>query len=479
MTLLYCTRWGKNTDYKVGDIVLYKKNYYICAIDYNSGECSVEEGLKYPYWILLNRINPEFVKGNNSDKFINTKSDSEVISSSSNENKGLKRKLDKQEKAIEDYKKRKIDNEVDNLRDKILLLNVNIPTKSFILDKYTTLRNASGSEYTKGMNWINTVLRIPFGKFKNMKVNKKDSPEKIKEYFDSIKKKLDKHIYGLEDVKQEILQYVARKISNPDGKGQILALYGHAGTGKTKLIKSLAEALDMPFFQINFGGMSDSVMLTGHSETYVGSKPGKIVEILQQSKYMNPIIYLDEIDKIGEHKNTEINGILTHLLDEEQNNTFQDNYLSNVGLDLSKVFFVIAFNDITKIDEIVLDRLKVIYIDKPSLEDKINICLDKVIPAILENVNFNKNIYIEMDKETIEYFITKKCEKEHGIRKIKQNLETILYRLNYDILIDKTEHLTVEKVDENEKIIYKIGRKYIDNILKNPVEDDRYLSMYT
>jgi ATP-dependent Lon protease len=479
MTLLYCIRWGKNTDYKVGDIVLHKRNYYICAIDYNSGDASVEEGLKYPYWILINRVNPDFIKNkSNTDTFLNTKSDSEInISSSSKEKKSLKRKLDKQEKAIEDYKKRKTDSEVDDLREKILLLNVNIPTKSFILDKYTTLKTASGSEYTKGMNWINTVLRIPFGKLKNMKVNKRDTPQKIKQYFDAIKQKLDKHIYGLEDVKQEILQYVARKISNPDGKGQILALYGSAGVGKTKLIKSLAEALDMPFFQINFGGLSDSVMLTGHSETYVGSKPGKIVEILQQSKYMNPIIYLDEIDKIGEYKSTDINGILTHLLDEEQNSSFQDNYLSNVGLDLSKVFFVIAFNDISKIDEIVLDRLKVIYIDKPSLEDKINICLDKVIPAILANINFNKNIFIEMNKETMEYFITKKCEREHGIRKIKHNLETILYRLNYDILIDKTENLTVQKGDE--KIIYNIGRKYIDKVLKDPVEDDRYLSMYT
>lgn len=478
MTLLYCIRWGKNTDYKVGDIVLYKKNYYICAIDYNSGEASVEEGLKYPYWIFINRLNPNFIESAKCDKFVKTKSDSEInTSSSSNENKSLKRKLDKEEKAVEDYKKRRINNEVDDLREKILLLNVNVPTKSFILDKYTTLRTASGSEYTKGMNWINTVLRIPFGKFKNMKVNKKDSPKKIKGYFEEIKEKLDKHIYGLEDVKQEILQYVARKISNPDGKGQILALYGSAGVGKTKLIKSLAEALDMPFFQINFGGMSDSVMLTGHSETYVGSKPGKIVEILQQSKYMNPIIYLDEIDKIGDHKSTDINGILTHLLDEEQNNTFQDNYLSNVGLDLSKVFFVIAFNDISKIDEIVLDRLKIIYIDKPSLEDKINICLDKVIPAILKNINFNKNVCIEMKKETIEYFITKKCEKEHGIRKIKHNLETVLYRLNYDILVDKTDNLTVQESDE--KTIYVIGRKYIDNVIKDSVEDDRYLSMYT
>jgi ATP-dependent Lon protease len=355
-------------------------------------------------------------------------------------------------------------------------MNVDLDTKSFIMDKYENTRKMSGSDHSKGMNWLKTVNKIPYGKYKNMAVSKNDSVEIIKKFFTSVKQKLDKNIYGLEDVKQEILEFVAKKITNPDSKGHVLALYGSAGVGKTKIIRSLADALELPFYQINFGGLNDAAVLTGHSETYVGSKPGKVVEILSNSEYMNPIIYMDEIDKIGEHKSTEIFGVLTHLLDEEQNSSFQDNYLSNINIDLSKVFFVLSFNDITKVDEIVSDRLKVIYINPPSLEEKVIICQDKMIPEILLNVNIKDYDTIIIDKEIIEYIISSKTQPEKGVRQLRKNIEKIINRLNYDILIQNLQDLCIETNIDNQKTIV-ITRSYINDVLKHK-EDANYLSMY-
>jgi ATP-dependent Lon protease len=332
----------------------------------------------------------------------------------------------------------------------------------------------TGTDYSKGINWLRTVVSIPHGKYKELRVTREDGTERIKEFFNGVKEKLDKHIYGLEDVKQEILEFIARKVTNPNGKGEVLALCGTQGVGKTKLIKSLAEALELPFYQINCGGCNDVAVLTGHSETYVGSKAGKIVEALQSSQYMNPIIYLDELDKLSESKSREINGVLTHLLDEEQNNRFQDTYLSNVPLDLSKVFFVLSFNDLSKVDEIVSDRMKILYIDKPTLEEKVLICQEKVIPEIIDSMKFD--FVVAMDKEVIEYIVLHKCEAESGIRHLRKCIEKILYKLNYDVLVDNVESLKYEK-NENEKICM-ITKHYVDQALVVKNQEQPFLSMY-
>ena len=387
-------------------------------------------------------------------------------------NSKLKRKLEFIENDIREYKRAKTIDDVSDLKDKLLLMNVDISTKSFIMDKYNSVMKMSSSDHSKGMNWLNNVSKIPFGKYKDFNVSTNDSSEKIKEFFKNAKEKLDKSIHGLEDVKQEILEFIARKITNPESKGHVLALYGSAGVGKTRIIKSLAEALDLPFNQINFGGLNDAAILTGHSETYIGSKPGKIVEILNNSQYMNPIIYFDEIDKISESKATEISGVLTHLLDEEQNEKFQDNYLSNINIDLSKALFVLAFNDISKIDKIVSDRLKVIYINPPSLNDKLLICQDKMIPEILKSINLKKDINIIIDKEVIEYIINKKTTQESGVRQLRKNIEKLVYRLNYDILI---ENDILKKECDNS---FNITRDYVDKVLKQESQDTNYMDMY-
>lgn len=524
---MFIGNWDIDIHYKRGNIVyLYDLDkYYICTKNHVSNNVSFPSADDL-YWIcicnsfiknIVSNINdkgylfdkndenylcnneaiftknPSFLKKN---VYINTFED--IISKKNKKVSNLKRKLDSIETDLEKHKRKRLMNDnVDSLRESLLLMNIDMDTKVFIIDKYDSTKKMSNSDYSKAINWLKTVNKIPFGKYKDMGVTKDNNSETIKKFFESVKSKLDENIHGLDEVKQEILEFVAKKITNPDSKGHVLALYGNAGVGKSKILKTLAEALNFPFYQINFGGLNDVSILTGHSETYIGAKPGKIVEIFTSCNYMNPIIYLDECDKVSENKATEIFGVLTHLLDEEQNNKFQDNYLSNVTIDLSKVFFVLAFNDISKIDSIVSDRLKIIYIDPPSLEDKIIICQDKMIPDILKSIKLKDDINVIFSKELIEYIIVKKTQNESGVRQLRKNIEKILNRLNYDLLIGNLNDIKVEKMyynncvdkqydnldkQENTGDKYKesliITTSYINNLLKNGKNDDNYSHMY-
>ena len=454
-----------------------EEDEFIIQIEKNHTEENNENGDPYddPYYI---HYNEQFSQQQNEQNEQNDEQQDEQreeqLDKQLDKQLQFKRKLESLENEIKENKRIKLyNNEVDNLRDEILLMNIDINTKTFILDKHDNIQKMHGSDFTKGMNWLKTVCNIPYGIYKPLDITKNDSSEIIKEYFKNIKLKLDESIHGLEEVKQEILEFVARKVTNPESKGHILALYGNAGVGKSKILKTLGKALNLPLYQINFGGLNDVSLLTGHSETYIGSKPGKIVEILQNSNCMNPIIYFDEIDKISENKAVEIYGILTHILDEEQNSHFQDNYLSNVNIDLSKVFFVLAFNDITKIDKIVCDRLKIIYIDPPKLEDKITICSEKMIPEILKTIKIKDNLNIIIDKEVIEYIIVSKTQNEQGVRQLRKNIEKIANRINYDILLQNSHHFKYE----SEKDII-ITRSYVDLVLLSPDTNKDYLQMY-
>ena len=379
----------------------------------------------------------------------------------------LKRKLKVVEDELEEYnKKRKMEGSIKlSIEERILLSDIDIETKSFLMEKYQVLRNSKDSEYIKGIAWLQTVVNLPFKKYTQLKITKNNKKDEIVEFFDNIKSKLDSVIYGLDETKAEILEFLARKITNPDAKGHVLALQGNAGVGKSKLVHTLADALNLPFHQINFGGINDESILTGHSETYTGSKPGKIVEILVKSGCCNPIIFIDEIDKASDnHKNKGINGILTHLLDEEQNDKFQDNYLSNINIDLSKVFFVIAFNDISKVNPIVLNRMKIIKIKDPSDDDKLIIAKEKLIPQIKNQLN--KDLP-DLSQDIIKYILNEKVPKESGVRQLKKTLEKLYNNLNYQILLGK------------ELTTITINQDFIDNLFKNNQDTDTsYKMMY-
>lgn len=495
--MIFTGEWTNDSYYRRGNIVYISSHssYHICSLNHQASEQThpFSEFSQSVYWIPICEnflVETTFKKSCLTDTFLKesafihyspivpaspTPSTVEEVRTKfveQHKQSKLKRKLEEAENELTKHKKQKTKDYTLDLRDKLMLLKIDLDTKAFLLDKYETAMRLSGAEYSKQMGWFKLVSNIPFGSYKNLQVRHTDSHEKIKTFFDDIRNKMDASIYGLDHVKQEVLEFVARKITNPDGKGHVLALCGNPGVGKTKIIHSLAQALDLPFYQINCGGLNDASVLMGHSETYVGSKCGKLVEILVAAKCMNPIIYIDEVDKISEAKAREINGILTHLLDEEQNDKFQDNYLSNINLDFSKAFFVLSFNDPSKVDSIVFDRMKVIYIGAPSTVDKVKICQDKMIPEIVKTINFKENKNITIDTNLIEYIITMKSPKEEGVRQLRKTFEKLLTRLNYDVLTG-TSKLTME----GDTIV--LTKTYIDNVLNKKTDDEVYMSMYS
>ena len=463
-------KWMLNNKYYKEDIIYYNNNYYICTKDHtNSGFINPELNEEY-YWVYID-----------IEDLQNHISELKIQENKSNNCNKLKRKINNIDIEIEKIKKCKL-GDGENIIDKIKLLDIDIKTKIFILEKYKNLNPNNQHDYSKGITWINNILNIPFGNYKNKNL-KISNKIKIKEYLTEVRQSFDNKICNMEYVKDEIIEFLARKISNPNSKGEILALCGSPGVGKTRLLKSLGDALKLPFHQINLGGMNDVSILTGHSETYVGSKCGKIVEILQKSECMNPIIYLDEMDKIANNKAQEIYGVLTHILDEEQNDKYQDNYLSNINIDLSKVLFVISFNDISKINRIVKDRLKIINVKDLTINDKINIIQTKIMKELYETFKINKNINIS--KELLKYIIENKVEDENGIRSLKKAIEKIFSKFNLLLLTDnykdKKQYFSIyEDFIENKKVsIINIKKEFIDYCLINNINDNKsYNFMY-
>ena len=319
------------------------------------------------------------------------------------------------------------------LRFKILNSEMDIKTKSIAIENIEKLgeMDVSTGEYCKMDKWINGLIKIPFGKFQELEITDKNTNDEKREFLYKTYSTLDKAIYGHKEAKMHILQVIGKWIKNPISQGNVLALQGPMGNGKTTLVKEgIAKAINRPFAFIALGGASDSAFFDGHAYTYEGSHWGRIIDILIESKCMNPIIYFDELDKVSEtFKGEEIIHLLTHLTDPSQNTLFQDNYFPGVHIDLSKSLFIFSFNDETKVDRILKDRMYVINTKGFKPEDKVEICNNYILPELLETFMFNKED-ITFDKEAIEFIIDVYTEKEEGVRNLKRCLETIISKVN-------------------------------------------------
>jgi ATP-dependent Lon protease len=364
------------------------------------------------------------------------------------------------------------------LRFKILNSDMDIKTKSIAIENIEKLgeMDVSTGEYCKIDKWINGLIKIPFGKFRDIEITEKNTNEEKRKFLYNIYSTLDKAIYGHKEAKMHILQVIGKWIKNPTSQGNVLALQGPMGNGKTTLVKEgIAKAINRPFAFIALGGASDSAFFDGHSYTYEGSHWGRIIDILIESKCMNPIIYFDELDKVSEtFKGEEIIHLLTHLTDPSQNTLFQDNYFPGVHIDLSKSLFIFSFNDESKVDRILKDRMYVINTKGFKPDDKIEICKDYILPELMNTFMFNKEDIL-FEKEALEYIINTFTEKEEGVRNLKRCLETIISKINiYNLSQSESEENKIPltfKLD-NFKIPLNVSKEIVETLLSK--KEDNY-----
>ena len=332
------------------------------------------------------------------------------------------------EDSINEYRKNTIP-----LRFKILKLDIPIYTKNYIIEKIDQFAqlNSGDNEYHKLNTWLQNLIKIPFGEYIKPTITHNSSSTDIAEYIQKAQKILNNEVYGHKEAKEQIIEIIASQISNPDLQGVAIGIKGPPGNGKTTLIKNgISKALERPFRLIGLGGSSSSDFLVGHDYTYEGSIPGKIVQVLQESRCMNPIIYFDELDKVSDTaKGEEIINLLCHLVDTSQNTHFSDKYFSGIDIDMSRVLFVFSYNDESKISPILLDRFIKITTNKFNKDDKQIIANDYLIPSICKNINFVRE-NISFTNECLEYIITTYTKGEKGVRNLRRYLEKVITRIN-------------------------------------------------
>ena len=361
------------------------------------------------------------------------------------------------------------------IRFRILASNLKLQHKSTIINKLETLtsnRLMGSSEIIKYTNWVTSLLRIPFGKFRELPINSEFTEQDIGNYLINTKKTLDEAVYGHEKTKEQILQVLAQWISNPTSVGNFIGIKGVMGNGKTTLVKNgVAKAIDRPFAFISLGGATDASFLDGHSFTYEGSLYGKIADILMNCKCMNPVIYFDELDKISQTpKGEEIANLLIHLTDSSQNDQFNDKYFNGIPLDLSKALFIFSYNNESLINPILLDRLITINTKSFELEDKIKIAEKYLIPNICEVLNMKLDNII-IDESTLKYIIKTYTEDEGGVRTLKKILYNIFSRIN---LLNLTKHCDDIKYTFDTEVKKKDDKILIDNeILTKLIEEEK------
>lgn len=328
-----------------------------------------------------------------------------------------KLKAIKEELGLDDDK-----DEINELKEKIDSLNapeqiINKLNKE--LKKYESM-SAMSPEYSIIKNYIDTVLSLPFGIY-----------TKDREKLDAIQKSLDETHYGLSDAKERILEYIAVKTLTSNIKSPIICLVGPPGVGKTSLAYSIAKALNRNFVKTSVGGVSDEAEIIGHRRTYIGAKPGRIIECMIKAKSSNPVFLIDEIDKMTKGINGDPESCLLEVLDQEQNNTFTDNYIDE-AFDLSKVMFILTANSLSDIPYALRDRLEIINLSSYTIFEKEDIVKNYMFSKLLKQHGLNKNNLL-IDDQTIR-FIIKNYTKEAGVRELERVLSSIMRKVAKQII---------------------------------------------
>lgn len=305
--------------------------------------------------------------------------------------------------------------------------------------------NVQSPDYNVQLNYLQTILRLPWD------YCTKDSLD-----LKRAENRLNKDHYGMEKVKERILEHLAVLKLKNDLKSPIICLYGPPGVGKTSLGKSIAAALNRKYVRISLGGMHDESEIRGHRRTYIGAMPGRIIKGIQKAGSSNPVFILDEIDKVTENTvNGDPSSALLEVLDPEQNNAFHDNFL-DMDYDLSRVMFIATANNINSIPRPLLDRMELIEVGGYITEEKVEIARRHLLPKAKEDMGLNNANSPKVGKDALEYII-ERYTRESGVRALEKQISKLLRKVA----------LSVARGAEGE-LPKTIGPAYVEKLLGNP-----------
>lgn len=339
-------------------------------------------------------------------------------------------------------------------QDKIKEIGFDPDTEEKLIKDTEKLLKLSPNSQDYGLirNYLDTVLELPWNIRSNKKINLKKA-----------QKQLENDHYGLKKVKERILESVAVRALNPEVRGQILCLVGPPGVGKTSVGKSIAKAVNRSYARISLGGVGDEAEIRGHRKTYIGAMPGRIVKAITQAKTMNPVIVLDEIDKLRSDYKGDPASALLEVLDPEQNTTFTDHFLE-IPLDLSDVMFITTANTLDTIPAPLLDRMEIIELSSYTREEKFNIAKKHLIPKQLKK-HGEKASQVKIADSAV-YSLIDSYTKEAGVRKLEQKIAA-LCRKSARKLVEGAETVNINA--ENIKDFLGV-KKYLPETL--PEQDE-------
>lgn len=320
--------------------------------------------------------------------------------------------------------------EADSYRERITALGLPKESEEKLLGEVTKLSKMSSSSQEAAVQrtYLDTVLEIPWNVRTKDKLN-----------IANVQKQLDRDHYGLKKVKDRITETLSVRALVPDIKGQIICLYGPPGVGKTSIGRSIADALGRNYVRISLGGVHDEAEIRGHRKTYIGAMPGRIITALKQAKSMNPVILLDEIDKMGGDYKGDPSSAMLEVLDSEQNTTFTDHYIE-IPVDLSDVLFITTANTLDTIPAPLLDRMEVIELSSYTREEKFNIAKKHLLPKQLKK-HGEKSSTVKVTDGAI-YSVIDCYTREAGVRKLERKLADIC-RKSAKLIVSGEKKVTV------------------------------------
>ena len=327
------------------------------------------------------------------------------------------------------------DDEIEVYRQKILELQLEEDTEKHLMKEVSKLAKQpySSAEAAVIRNYLDVCLEMPWNVTTRERVS-----------VDAARKVLERDHYGLEKVKERILETIAVRQMNPESKGQIICLVGPPGVGKTSIAISVAKALNRKLARLSLGGVRDEADIRGHRKTYIGSMPGRIIEAISRSGSMNPLLLLDEIDKLGSDYRGDPAAALLEVLDSEQNYAFRDHFLE-IPVDLRKVMFITTANTTDTIPRPLLDRMEVIQLSSYTDEEKVQIARCHLLPKLLVEHGLKKSA-LRMDDGVLRAVI-RDYTRESGVRKLERRLAAICRKADMRLLAGDVKRITVTEKD--------------------------------